>query len=150
MSGHRFSVSLAAFRIFTLALLCQSSFAAAAEPPGIVLREFIYNEAPFPECHASTIEETPDGLVAAWFGGTEEKHPDVGIWVSRHDGTKWLTPVEVANGIQADGKTRHPTWNPVLFQAKDGPLLLFYKVGPSPSRWWGMLIKSSDNAFCFL
>ena len=29
--------------------------------------------------------------------------------------------------------------------AKPAPLLLFYKVGPSPDTWWGMLIKSSDN-----
>ena len=43
-------------------------------------------EAPFPQCHASTIAQTADGLVAAWFGGTREKHPDVGIWISRHDG----------------------------------------------------------------
>ena len=28
------------------------------------------------------------GPVAAWFGGTREKHPDVGIWVSRHEGTR--------------------------------------------------------------
>ncbi|MGH7200353.1 MAG: sialidase family protein, partial [Planctomycetaceae bacterium] len=26
-----------------------------------------------------------------------------------------------------------------------GPLLLFYKVGPSPSTWWGMLTKSGDG-----
>jgi predicted neuraminidase len=32
----------------------------------------------------------------------------------------------------------------VLFQPKEGPLMLFYKVGPSPSRWWGMLITSDD------
>ena len=118
----------------------------AAPTGGAVLKtEFIYESAPYPACHASTIESTPTGLVAAWFGGTHEKHPDVGIWFSRHDGTRWLTPVEVANGIQADGKTRHPAWNPVLFQVKNGPLLLFYKVGPSPSRWWGLLIKSTDG-----
>ncbi len=33
----------------------------------------------------------------------------------------------------------------MLFQATDGPLLLFYKVGPSPSTWWGMLITSQDG-----
>jgi predicted neuraminidase len=120
----------------------------AANPPtgGAVLKsEFIYETAPFPACHASTIEDIPGGLITAWFGGTGEKNPDVGIWVSRHDGKKWSPVVEVANGVQVDGKTRYPTWNPVLFQPKNGPLLLFYKVGPSPSRWWGMLIKSTDG-----
>lgn len=105
--------------------------------------EFIYETAPFPQCHASTIVETKDGLVAAWFGGTRERNPDVGIWLSRHEVGKWTAPVEVANGVQTDG-SRHPCWNPVLFQPKTGPLLLFYKVGPSPSSWWGMLRTSTD------
>jgi predicted neuraminidase len=82
--------------------------------------------------------ETKRGLVAAWFGGTEESHSDVGIWLSGNDGEKWSEPKEVANGIQHD-KKRYPCWNPVLFQPKKGPLLLFYKVGPSPDNWWGML-----------
>lgn len=112
--------------------------------PGLQKTEFIYETAPFPSCHASTIEETKDGLVAAWFGGTHEKHPDVGIWVSLHRSGSWTTPVEVANGVETPEK-RHPTWNPVLFQPKTGPLLLFYKVGPSPSTWWGMLMTSSDG-----
>jgi predicted neuraminidase len=38
-----------------------------------------------------------------------------------------------------------PTWNPVLFQPKSGPLLLFYKVGPSPATWWGMMTTSPDG-----
>ena len=106
--------------------------------------EFIYEEAPFPSCHASTIEETRSGLIAAWFGGTDEGEADVGIWASRHENGKWTAPVEVASGVQPDGK-RHPCWNPVLFQPRQGPLLLFYKVGPSPSRWWGMLMTSADR-----
>jgi predicted neuraminidase len=104
----------------------------------VVSREFIYETAPFPSAHASTIVETNDGLVAAWFGGTAEKHPDVGIWVSRRTNNVWSPPVEVADGRQPDGR-RFPTWNPVLFAVPDGPLVLFYKVGPSPSRWWGMV-----------
>ncbi len=106
--------------------------------------EFIYENAPYPSCHASTIEETPSGLVAAWFGGTHEKHKDVGIWVSRLKDNKWLPSVEVANGIESDSK-RYPCWNPVLYQIPKGDLLLFYKVGPSPSTWWGMLKRSSDD-----
>src|SRR5689334_18195752 len=99
----------------------------AAEP--VARSEFIYEKASFPQCHASTIVETKAGLVAAWFGGTREKNRDVGIWLSRRLEDKWTPPVEVANGNQPDG-SRLPCWNPVLFQPKTGPLLLFYKVRP--------------------
>lgn len=118
--------------------------AAGASESGIMKKEFIYEDAPTPQCHASTIVESKDGLVAAWFGGTHERNKDVGIWVSRLVDGKWTTPVEVANGVQSPTE-RHPCWNPVLFRPKDAPLLLFYKVGPSPSTWWGMLTQSSDG-----
>jgi len=110
----------------------------------IVKTEFIYDQAPFPSCHASTIVQTKGVLVAAWFGGTDEKNPDVGIWVSRYDKRGWSKVVEVANGVQQPD-LRYPCWNPVLFQPERGPLLLFYKVGPSPSTWWGMLTTSTDG-----
>ena len=111
--------------------------------PAIVHSEFVFERAPFPSAHASTIVETRDGLVAAWFGGTEEKNPDVGIWVARREADVWSSPVEVANGVQPGG-TRYPCWNPVLFQPTNGPLVLFYKVGPSPSEWWGLARTSPD------
>jgi predicted neuraminidase len=120
--------------------------AMAAPHPAILIAKFINEGAPYPECHASTIVETTSGaLAAAWFGGTKERNPDVGIWFTRHDSGRWLPAIEVANGVQADGSARLPTWNPVLFQAPSGPLLLFFKVGPSPSRWWGMVMKSDDG-----
>jgi len=116
----------------------------AATAPAVMSAGFIYETAPYPAAHASTIVETAKGeLVAAWFGGTREKHPDVGIWVSRFERGSWTTSVEVANGVQADG-TRHPTWNPVLFEPRGGPLMLFYKVGPTPETWWGM-VRTSIN-----
>jgi predicted neuraminidase len=121
-----------------------ASAQAAEKSPAVLVDEFIYDSAPFPSCHASTIEETPAGLVTAFFGGSDEGEPDVGIWVARHDGKKWSAPVEVANGVESPEK-RYPTWNPVLFQMPQGPLLLFYKVGPTPRDWWGMVIESTDN-----
>jgi predicted neuraminidase len=107
--------------------------------------EFIYKakDVPFPQCHASTIEETPEGLVAAWFGGTHEKHKDVGIWLSRQQNGKWLKPVEIVNGVIND-TLRYPTWNPVLYFEK-GTLILFYKVGPNCADWWGEMKTSTDN-----
>lgn len=124
---------------------CLCSAAIFAADPAVVTSEFIYDTGPYPQVHASTIAETPSGLVAAWFGGTAEKNPDVCIWVSRQtpDG-KWTKSTEAADGVQPEGG-RHPTWNPVLFQPQDGPLLLFYKVGPSPSTWWGELKTSDDG-----
>ncbi len=148
--------------IKTLPILCAAvclvccSVATAEEsnlPPlskpgtGAFLKgELIYSlkNKPTPQCHASTIVETPKGLVAAWFGGKFERHRDVGIWVSRHDGKKWSKPVEVVDGSEGE-KEDFPCWNPVLFQPTKGPLMLFYKVGPHPARWWGMLITSQDN-----
>ena len=130
--------------------LCAAAPAFAAETeipgasPGVVVSEFIFDQAPFPSSHASTIEQTRDGLLAAWFGGTHERALDVSIWMSRHDGQGWSEPYEVANGMDEENRIRYPCWNPVLFQTRKGPLLLFYKVGPSPSTWWGML-KTSDN-----
>jgi predicted neuraminidase len=117
--------------------------------PGWIGEEFIYTQASFPQCHASTLVETSRGLVAAWFGGTREKDPDVGIWSSYHDGSGWSAPREWANGVQSEGK-RHPTWNPVLFQPPgDAPTLLFFKVGPDPRTWWGEMMISYDRGRSF-
>ena len=127
-----------------LLMLALMSAVQAQAPSPIVQSEFVFERAPFPSAHASTIVQTGDDLVAAWFGGTKERDPDVGIWVSRRDRSGWSAPVEVANGVQPDG-TRHPCWNPVLFQPSTGPLLLFYKVGPSPSAWWGLVRTSADR-----
>jgi predicted neuraminidase len=116
----------------------------SAAQPGLLTAEFVFDTAPFPQCHASTIVETKDGLAAAWFGGQHEKSPDVGIWLSRQIDGKWTAPVEVANGAQHVGQ-RYPCWNPVLFQPRNGPMMLFYKIGPDPKTWWGMLTTSSDD-----
>jgi predicted neuraminidase len=120
------------------------SLCAATDSP--VLRSSIMNpDAPYPECHASTIVEiSPGKFAASWFGGTKERNPDVGIWFALHENGQWQSATEVANGVQETGP-RLPTWNPVLFQPPNGPLTLFYKVGPSPSRWWGMVITSADG-----
>lgn len=118
--------------------------ATTPDQPGLVMQEFVYNDASFPSCHASTIAETPEGLVCAFFGGTAEKNPDVEIWLTRNQGNGWSPPVSVADGIK-DASKRWPCWNPVLFQTKPGTLLLFYKVGPNPSEWWGMLKISHDH-----
>jgi len=120
--------------------------ALAADHPAVVSSEFVNEHASYPECHASTIvEAAPGHLVAAWFGGTKERNPDVCIWVAHFENGRWTPAVQVADGVQADGSPRLPTWNPVLFAPKHAPLQLFYKVGPSPAKWWGMVVTSDDG-----
>jgi len=111
----------------------------------VTAEEFVYKKAEFAQCHASTIVEARDGtLVCAWFGGTREGRKDVSIWVSRRGTDGWSLPVKVADGVQSKSQ-RHPCWNPVLFQPRKGPLMLFFKVGPNPRQWWGEWMTSEDS-----
>lgn len=102
--------------------------------------EFIYESAPFPSCHASTVVETAPGeLLAAWFGGGREAAPDVAIWGARKVNGEWSRPFELA---------REPdvaTFNPVLFYSADKTLWLYYKFGPKPDRWTGARLSSHDR-----
>jgi predicted neuraminidase len=102
--------------------------------------EFVFERAPFAECHASTIVETGEGdFLAAWFGGGREGAGDVAIWLSRLSGGRWSEPQIVARekGI--------PTWNPVLFRGRDDRIWLFYKFGPSPETWTAAYKTSTDG-----
>ena len=63
-----------------LVMLGWSASGFSAGQPGLLQQEFVFESAPFPQCHAATIVETKDGLAAAWFGGSYEKSPDVGPW----------------------------------------------------------------------
>ena len=113
------------------------------DTPLVILEEFVFEDAPFYGSHSSSIEETPEGLVVSWFGDTGEKYVNREIWISRRVGNKWTTPESVADGVQNDD-IRYPCWNPVLYQVPEGPLMLFYKVGPSPEEWWGIVKTSED------
>lgn len=136
----------APFTFFFISLICVNvSLAQLAKwQSGVVVDEFVFDKAPFPESHAATIAETPKGLVASWFGGTKERNPDVCIWVSRQVNGKWAAPQNVANGIVND-TLRYACWNPVLYQIPKGDLMLFYKIGPSPAKWKGWLKTSTDG-----
>jgi len=141
--------------------------------PAIRKAQFLYEQAPFPSIHASTIVERKNGdLVAAYFGGTYERDPDVCIWVSikKKGSDTWSEPILAADGVfelgtpEADlagivaettdasagpcksrGNKRKSCWNPVLFEMPDGELWLFYKIGFQVSDWTGWLVKSRDG-----
>ena len=109
-----------------------------------VVEERVFEDAPFPACHAATIVETQEHeLLTAFFGGAYEGSPDCCIWLCRKLEDGWSAPVKVAEG-RVDG---NPTacYNPVLYQIPGGDLLLFYKVGWCVQAWTGFMKRSSDG-----
>lgn len=101
---------------------------------------FIFEKAPFPSCHASTLVEHEAGkLMAAWFGGKAEGAKDVEIWASTFDGKKWTEPKVMGT------EPGQPCWNPVLFKSAKGTLFLWYKAGPKPDNWTGYVRTSTDS-----
>ncbi|MBD3322057.1 MAG: hypothetical protein GF350_13245 [Chitinivibrionales bacterium] len=97
------------------------------------------------EVHSATIAQASNGtLVCAFYGGTEEGENDVGIYVSRFNGSSWSTPERIDN-INGSGPV---CWNPVIFQPKrsGAPLLLWYKVTGSPTSGWAGVIRTSTDA----
>lgn len=98
-------------------------------------------QAPTPACHASTVVEAPDGsLLTAWFGGTAEKDPDVGIWLARFADGRWNAASRVAKTSQI------AHWNPVLFRDPKRGLFLFFKVGVDVPKWSTYWMASQDGA----
>ncbi|MEJ7647310.1 MAG: sialidase family protein [Chryseolinea sp.] len=97
-------------------------------------------DRPFLQGHASTIVQTDgDNYLVAWFGGTHEKHDDVGIWLSKGNAAGWSAPIEVAK-IREDAH-----WNPVLFKTPAGEIILFFKVGKTIDEWETWIMRSSDS-----
>src|SRR5690349_8248450 len=89
--------------------------------------ELIFSDAPFKQCHASTIVETSaENLMIACFGGSGEGNSDVKIWMKLYEKDGWSLPYLMADGGAA-GKVQYPSWNPVLFESKTGKTFLFYK-----------------------
>jgi predicted neuraminidase len=93
-----------------------------------------------PSCHAATIvEAAPGTLLAAWFAGSYEGHPDVAIWLAQYQNGVWGEPVVVAD----EPGVSH--YNPLLFRDRSGQLWLFYKIGVSVPTWTGMYRQSCDG-----
>lgn len=139
----KISIVLLAFAAIIVAA-CNSKINPENVKAEVLKSEFIYDEAPFPSCHASTIVETDNGFLASWFGGTYERHPDVCIYTSENIDGKWSVPALVADGIMND-TLRYPCWNPVLFKRTNGDIVLYYKIGPNPREWWGLYKVSTDQ-----
>ncbi|GAA5224735.1 sialidase family protein [Membranihabitans marinus] len=104
-------------------------------------KDFVFEQnKSFAQCHASTLARMDNGqYIVSWFGGTEEKNDDVGIWISIGEPGQWSDPLEVMK-IRED-----PHWNPVLFTKPDGSIILYFKVGKEIPTWETWYTVSKDH-----
>lgn len=132
-------------KLFLLTALALPAPALAQQTWTIAKQELLFAAPPFRQCHASTLVEVAKGkFLVACFGGSQESKPDVAIWLTTIGKNGISLPQKVADGLVRD-TLRYPAWNPVLFKPRGGDLLLFYKVGPNPREWWGMVKTSADG-----
>jgi predicted neuraminidase len=79
--------------------------------------------------HPASLTELAGGdLFLAWYGGDGEYAPGTAVWGSRLTGGKWSAPVKLAQD------PFYSTGNPVVWQAPDGRVWLWYVVRPG-STW---------------
>lgn len=142
------------FILFTFSILC----AHAQGDIRIVERGFLYDDTIPPTCHAATITETPKGeMIAVFFGGSYEGHPDSDEWIChRKKDTPWSKPEILAEGKRNrftekafDYDTivcdRKPCYNPVLYTNAQGKIVLDYKIGRNMQDWTGWEITSKNG-----
>lgn len=107
--------------------------------------EILHHETiavPTPSCHAATLTRTPNGLMAAWFGGAHEGAQDCWIYAARHAEHGWEDPFLIAS------QEGMPHWNPVLYtQGQD--VWLFYKAGLTIPGWHTRVMHSGDAGRTF-
>lgn len=117
------------------------------------LHEHVFETAGFASCHAPTLAvvgEAPGAgarpaqlgaarVLAAWFGGSREGRPDVGIYGAVRAGGRWSTPERIARVRES------AHWNPVLFATPGGRVHLFFKVGDRIPDWETWVCHSDDG-----
>ena len=87
---------------------------------------FIFSNAPFQSCHASSLVALPaNKIMAAWFGGKHESNPDVTIWSSVNEKGIWSDPKEIALAFRTMDFAMHAG---ILFYLKVEVVCYFFII----------------------
>lgn len=113
-----------------LRLLISVALAATAATPSVVIERVFGPETSTGHYkHPASIAQLRTGeLFLAWYGGDGEYQPGTAVWGSRFNGQKWTQPVRLASD------EFYSVGNPVIWQAPDGVLWLWYVIRPG-STW---------------
>lgn len=164
-----------------LSAFCAACALAASadvvDPHGLAVEHgTLYGPGVIPSCHATTVVELPGGdILAAYFAGTYEGHPDVCVYMSRRRAghTTWDLPQLLVSGLRTEWtesafayddpapdanpddvsdfikntRKRKACYNPVLYHAPGGDLVLDYKLGAFVQDWTGWEVRSTDGGY---
>lgn len=89
-------------KILSIAFAILVFLPVKAQEYSIVERGFLYEGQLPPTCHAATLVEAKNGdIIAAFFGGSYEGHPDSDVWLCRFGKKKhrWSAPQILCDGI---------------------------------------------------
>jgi predicted neuraminidase len=105
-------------------------FLLQAAPPGVEIQRLFGPETPTGRYkHPASLTELSNGdLYLAWYGGDGEYAPGTAVYGARFSSGKWSAPQTLALD------PFYSVGNPVVWQAPDGMLWLWYVVRPG-STW---------------
>jgi len=122
------------------------------EGPPLFSAALLFDAFPTEMSHAPTAVEARNGdLLVAWYGGSGEAEPDVGIYLARRprEGSRWSDPVRIVDRQTAQNGHGGFVWsvgNPVLVRGDGERLWLFYVATVSGwSTAWIEVATSDDH-----
>lgn len=112
------------------------------------------DSGPWSGSHAATIVQTTDGTIIAGWRRDIDRVANNEAWMSTLENGRWTLPRILATGSESGDD--YTLENIVLFQPRNGPLMLFYYVGPQSfllrkdmakplTNMWGVVRTSTDN-----
>lgn len=100
------------------------------------------------EAHSANIQLLDNVPITVWYGGTEEGHKDVAIFIATFADEKWSKPIRVIDRASAErglGRYIRKVGNPTLHAWPDGRLTLYF-VTVSVGGWAASNINFIESA----
>lgn len=124
-----------------------SSVTVAHAPQGPTYSEYWVSDGNTTEAHSANVVVAGNTPVTVWYGGTEEGHKDVAIYMATFEDDAWSEPKVVINRAMAEqGLNRYirKVGNPALHAWPDGSLGLFF-VSVSFGGWAASSINYMES-----
>lgn len=91
----------------------------------------------FNTAHAANLLQLENKILLCWHGNKNQGNQT--LWLSENSAGNWSIPISLENTGDLN------CWNPVLFEAKNGQIWLFFKSGIVVEKWLGWMLISDNE-----